>query len=367
MQNSQKLVSLIPLDEIEPEALDQLQRALNHDFVKRVAVMPDIHAGYDLPIGTVALTENIISPSFVGYDIGCGMCQVKLPDKEKVLFPGSAQAQAVHDQIRKSIPVGFASHKTRHDYATFTSALRDQKFSGFINLKIQEQLGTLGGGNHFIEIGKNKTGDLFLTIHSGSRHSGHQVAERYMKIGKYLELDSDDGRAYLRDMNFMLDYALANRLDMARVIVTKILSYSEHQWINDILPSLINENHNHAIVTPEGVLHRKGATPAAKGQLGVIPGNMRDGVYITRGLGNETYLSSASHGAGRCMSRTKAKSSISLHDFKDTMKGIAADVSGHTLDEAPAAYKSLDEVLRMQNQIVIEIVDYVKPIINIKG
>ena len=367
MKNNSKLVTLIPLGEIEPEALEQLEKALNHEFVKKIAVMPDIHMGYDLPIGAVALTENIISPSFVGYDIGCGMCQVRLPDKEKILIPDQRQAQWIHDRIKKSIPVGFASHNHPKDYKTFASALHDDKFSKLINTKLQTQLGTLGGGNHFMEIGKNDTGDLFLTIHSGSRHSGHQVAERYMKIGKYIQLDSEAGRAYERDMNFMLEYALANRLDMAKNIVTKILEYSEHQWINDILPTLINENHNHAIVTPKGVLHRKGATPAAKGQLGVIPGNMRDGVYITRGLGNETYMSSASHGAGRAMSRTKAKSLISLHDFKETMNGIAADVSGHTIDEAPAAYKNLDDVMRMQNHIVIEIVDYIKPIINIKG
>ncbi|MDH4261795.1 MAG: RtcB family protein [Spirochaetia bacterium] len=367
MQNSHKLTSLIPLNAIEPEALEQLQKALNHDFVKKIAVMPDIHAGYDLPIGSVALTDSIISPSFVGYDIGCGMCQVKLPDKENIIICDEREAVSIHNRIKAVVPSGFSSHGAYREYINFTSASEDKKFSSSVNLKIQSQLGTLGGGNHFIEIGKNKEGDVFITIHSGSRNAGHQVAERYMKIGKYLKLDSEAGKAYERDMLFMLDYALANRLDMVKSIVTGVLSYSDQQWKKQILPTLINENHNHAEVRADGVLHRKGATPAAKDQLGVIPGNMRDGVYITRGIGDEKYLNSSSHGAGRVMSRKNAKSLISLEEFKNAMKGIAADVSGHTLDEAPFAYKDLDEVIRMQNHIVVDLVDHVKPLINIKG
>ena len=367
MQNSHKLVSLIPLENVESEALDQLQTALNRDFVKKVVVMPDIHAGYDLPIGTAVLTDNIISPSFVGYDIGCGMCQVKLPDKGKVLIPDERSAKNIHSQIKSAIPVGFSSHRKSREYFHFNSASEDKKLSASINEKIQTQLGTLGGGNHFIEIGKNKADDIFITIHSGSRNAGHQIAEYYMKTGKYLQLDSESGAAYQKDMSFMLDFALANRLEMTMTIVTQILGYTQRQWKSEILPTLINENHNHAEVRPDGVLHRKGATPASAGQPGVIPGNMRDGVYITRGLGDEAYLCSASHGAGRLMSRKKAKSSISIDDFRSAMKGIAADVSGHTIDESPAAYKNLDEVMQMQNHIVVDLIDHVKPLINIKG
>jgi tRNA-splicing ligase RtcB len=130
---------------------------------------------------------------------------------------------------------------------------------------------------------------------------------------------------------------------------------------------MINENHNHAIITEDGVLHRKGATPADKGQIGVIPGNMKDGVYVTVGLGNEEYLSSASHGAGRRFSRRKAKETISISDFENDMKGIVCKVDNGTLDESPSAYKDINMVIERQEGIVIEVVDYLKPLVNIKG
>jgi len=233
------------------------------------------------------------------------------------------------------------------------------------------QLGTLGGGNHFIELGKNRVGNLCITIHSGSRNPGHSIATYYMRLSKnidknlpngFLNLDGEIGQAYLKDMEFAQDYALENR----KIMMKKVLDILGLSW-NQYKRKMVNENHNHAIVTEDGVLHRKGATPADKGQIGIIPGNMKDGVYVTIGLGNEEYLSSASHGAGRTMSRTKIKEMVTLSDFCDSMVGIIAKVEKSTIDESCFAYKDLDVVIGMQEGIVIDIVDKVKPLVNVKG
>ena len=162
-------------------------------------------------------------------------------------------------------------------------------------------------------------------------------------------------------MNFMLDFALANRLKMLKKVVNILVGHKAHLF------DYINENHNHAIRWDSGVLHRKGATPAEKGQRGVIPGSMLSGVYITEGRGNWDYLVSASHGAGRKMSRGFAKKNITLDTFKTQMGDIVANISAATLDEAPDAYKDLEYVMNAQEGVVVDVVDYIRPIINIKG
>jgi tRNA-splicing ligase RtcB len=169
-------------------------------------------------------------------------------------------------------------------------------------------------------------------------------------------------------MNFALEYALENRLTMMKEIL-KILGFTEREIQKLIKKKLINENHNHAVITEEGILHRKGATPAEEGQYGIIPANMRDGVYVTVGLGNKEFLSSASHGAGRVLSRRKAKEMIDLKEFKKVMEmaDIVANVSEKTKDEAPFAYKDINKVIQAQEGVVIKVVDVVKPVINIKG
>lgn len=366
---NEKLKSLIPLNEIEPEAMKQIHKALQHDFVKKLVIMPDIHAGYDLPVGSVALTENIISPSFVGYDIGCGMCLADTGIKTDDLLYMAGGTEKVFNRIYSEIPVGFESRKKPAGYRKFISASGDKKFSTEVDDRVQHQKGTLGSGNHFIEIGTTRRGTLAVTIHSGSRNAGHRVCEYYMKRGLYLRLDSDSGQEYLSDMNFMLQFALDNRLQMMRSVLGIIgLSGSESEKI--IKSSLINENHNHALIfdkKADYVIHRKGATPAEFGQAGVIPGNMRDGVYVTKGLGNMEFLSSASHGAGRTMSRSMAKKKITLDEFRTTMDGITARINSSTIDEAPAAYKNIKSVIKSQEGVVIEVTDFVKPVINIKG
>ena len=179
----------------------------------------------------------------------------------------------------------------------------------------------------------------------------------------FLSMSHELGQAYLQDLLFCQQYALDNRKTMMKMVI-EILGES---W-KELGPKMINENHNHAIPLEDGtVLHRKGATPADIGQLGVIPGNMRDGVYITEGLGNEEYLSSTSHGAGRKYGRNAAKKNLDLERFKKQMKGIIAKVDKNVLDEAPDAYKKLADVIERQEGIVMRTIDYVKPFINIKG
>lgn len=361
-----KLKTLIPLEELEAEAQRQIWDNLRHDFLLQMAVMPDCHTGYTLPIGGVALLDNVISPEYVGYDIGCGMVCCILPYLAKDLVRGNRFF--IFNQIYELIPVGFNSRQIAIDYPAFRSASGNKNLNDKVNARLYVQLGTLGSGNHFIEIGETREGWAAVTIHSGSRNIGHSIASHYMALSKkvdthlpagFLDLNSEHGQAYLQDMNFALQYALDNREQMLDTVLLDVLKVLRQEFIN--------ENHNHAIVRDGQVLHRKGATPADRDQLGVIPGNMRDGVYITRGLGNEEYLSSASHGAGRTMSRKKAKQAIDLSDFQAAMVSVTARVDETTLDEAPFAYKDLSEVIARQQDVVVEVIDHITPLINIKG
>lgn len=298
----------------------------------------------------------------------CGMCAIitdinvnDLTDNKKY---------HIFFTIKETIPLGFSIRDHGLNYPDFKSASNNKDLDKKVNDKLCKSIGTLGGGNHFIELGSNRQGNLTITLHSGSRNVGHSIASFYMQKSKevdrdlpngFLHLNGEFGQMFLQDLKFAQDFALANRMKMLNDIL-KILGTT---FKNEF--TFINENHNHAIVTSSGVLHRKGATPADKDQLGVIPGNMRDGVYITRGLGNEEYLSSASHGAGRKFSRTKAKANIKLDVFEKQMKGIIADINNGLLDESPDAYKDVQYVIKAQENKVIEVIDYVKPIINIKA
>jgi len=353
---------------LEQEAQQQIYDALNLDFLKILAVMPDCHVGYSLPIGGVALLDGVISPAYVGYDIGCGMCCI-ITDEDAFCIDG--KGVDIFDDIYEKIPVGFNSRVKEMKYESFKSASGDKVLDKKVAGRLWVQIGTLGSGNHFIEIGKSLKGKLSITIHSGSRNIGHSIASYWMKLSKnvekdlpngFLHLDGEYGQGYLRDMKFAQDYALHNR----KVMMDKVLHILGLHGI--YMYDMINENHNHAIVQSDGtVLHRKGATPADKGQLGVIPGNMKDGVYVTKGLGNDEYLSSASHGAGRKFSRRKAKETIDLDDFIKDMEGIVCKADKGTLDESRFAYKDISDVMSRQEGIVVEVVDYIKPIINIKG
>ena len=224
MSNLDKLKTLIPMDEIEQEAQQQIYALLGMDFVKVLAIMPDVHMGYLMPIGGVGLFDNVISPFCVGYDIGCGMCHLATEIPYHTIHPNR---ETIYNELLSKIPVGFNGHSARNkranEYKTFQSAIKDAELDEKVNAKLNEQLGTLGSGNHFIELGMNRQGNLAITIHSGSRNIGHSIATAYIKLAKendielgngFLYLNSVLGQAYLEDMNFALEYALENRKHM---------------------------------------------------------------------------------------------------------------------------------------------------------
>lgn len=396
-----RLSLTIPPDRLDAATWDQIESALALPCMVHLAVMPDAHAGYDLCIGGVALLDGHISPSFVGYDIGCGMCHVNTGLPADEVLPDEAARRLLFDRLRLAIPVGTATRAPGdYDLPHFESASGDAQLTGAVNARQSIQLATLGGGNHFLEVGVNRRGEIGVTVHSGSRRSGWDIGAWYMKQGRLFPLDSRLGRAYRQDMDWALDYALLNRrlmlehalralADVQRQLVPHKGSraaspaasgqppLSEHE-IAMLLGRMINENHNHAVVLnqpgdqpgPSGaplVLHRKGATPADAGQPGVIPANQRDGVYVTEGLGNAEYLSSASHGAGRRMSRNEAQRTIPLERFRSQMRGIVCRADKGVLDEAPDAYKPIAEVLAAQDGVLVRVIDHFRPLVVLKG
>ena len=231
--------------------------------------------------------------------------------------------------------------------------------------------------NHFIELGYDEDNTVWIVIHSGSRSVGHKVATEYMKLSSNsrtakdglfgFDIESEEGMLYAMDMEFCLQFALENRKGMIKRVIKDVQHYLKGNKAID-WSQLINRNHNHAEYDYDldAFIHRKGATHAKKGMMGVIPGNMRDGSFIVRGKGNSNSLNSSSHGAGRVLSRTKAKELLSMDAFENQMKGIVAKVEFSTIDESPKAYKNIFDVMNMQKDLV-EIVHHIKPLINIKA
>jgi tRNA-splicing ligase RtcB len=353
-------------EHLEESALEQFDSAMTQEFSVQGALMPDAHTGYSLPIGAVVATDGVVLPSWVGYDIGCGMCAVKLgANKQDVID----NRQSIFDQIYKAIPVGFSINNHPSSTALNVSDLTTEarKVAEKEKRHWRRALGSLGGGNHFIEIGHDENDEVWCIIHSGSRGVGHGIAAHYMRQaspdgkareGHYgFDADSGQGQAYINDLNWALEFALENRCEMISRIQA-MFGYDDHQ--------IINRNHNHAELKDGMWIHRKGATHAEAGMLGVIPGNMRDGSFIVIGKGNPEALWSSSHGAGRVLGRKQAKRELSLEAFKEQMQGVTAMVSDDTLDESPMAYKDIFEVMRLQSDLV-DVLHHVKPLINIKG
>ena len=357
---------------VESTALDQFISAMDQDFVEYGALMPDTHAGYSLPIGAVVATKDYVVPAWVGYDIGCGMCALKLEgiDVADVV----ENRQEIFDKIYKKIPVGFNINQKGMKVSLEGLTVTGQEIAEKKNY--HKAIGSLGGGNHFIEIGHDHNNEVWAVIHSGSRGVGHGIATHYMKqahpSGRAKEghfgfdTNSQEGKDYIQDLNWCLDFALKNRKEMMERVVNAITETLDISCYELDFSELINRNHNHAVETNGLWIHRKGATQAEEGMMGVIPGNMRDGSFIVRGKGCEDSLYSSSHGAGRVLGRKKAKETLALEDFEATMQGITAKVDDKTIDESPFAYKNIFEVMSLQDDLV-EVVAHVRPLINIKG
>lgn len=353
---------------------------------KHIALMPDAHLGKGAVVGSVIATKGAIIPSAVGVDIGCGMACVKLPFNVEAFRGEYARLRA---SIERGIPTGRHAHKEVSD-----SARENMERLGcdiaLPNLleKAALQLGTLGGGNHFIEICVDNNGGAWLMLHSGSRNIGKELAEIHIENAKglmkkyFVELPDPDLAYlvhktaeydnYIHDMLWAAEYALANRDSMLDIALRQIsyCVYGEYRDLRSQSECVVNCHHNYTQMENhfgQNVwITRKGAISARKGQLGIIPGSMGAKSYIVRGLGNPASYNSCSHGAGRLMSRTEARNTFTLDDLATQTAGVECPKSEGILDEIPAAYKPIEQVMLDQEDLV-EILYELKQVICIKG
>lgn len=376
---------------IEDSALTQLKNLARLPFIhpNGVAVMPDVHAGIGSTVGTVIATDKAIIPAAVGVDIGCGMNAVRLTLKASDL---PDNLSAIRDAIEKAIPLGAGGDRSDHpaglghlfasgnDVFTKTPGIADdwaKKASG--------QLGTLGSGNHFIELCVDENQDVWVMLHSGSRGIGNMIGRHYIERAKrnmekffislpdadlaYFPEDTDDFNDYVAAVAWAQDYALENRRVMMVAVIDALfrtLAHIDFTTADEAVSCHHNyverENHfgRNVWVT------RKGAVQARKDQLGIIPGSMGQRSYIVRGKGNLESYCSCSHGAGRVMSRTEAKRRFSLVDLIKQTEGVECRKDADVIDEIPGAYKDLDQVMENQRDLV-EVVHTLKAVLCVKG
>ncbi|TKG91535.1 RtcB family protein [Puteibacter caeruleilacunae] len=372
------------LEGLEPDVLQQASNLANLPFTFRhVALMPDAHTGYGMPIGGVLATKGAVIPNAVGMDIGCGMCAVKT----NLTDLSTSTMKKIMMGIRQRIPLGFDWHKEKQDESLMPQ--RD-KLPTIVEQQYKKallQIGTLGGGNHFIEIQRGTDNHIWIMIHSGSRNIGKQVADHYNKVAKrlnarwhsqvpsswdlaFLPIETNEAHDYLDEMNYCIDFALANRKLMMEFIMEIF-----HETINQPVHffPMINIAHNYATWEHhfgENVLiHRKGATRAQENETGIIPGSQGSRSYIVQGLGNKESFHSCSHGAGRKMGRRQAQRQLDLQEeIKQLNKqGIIHAVRNPSdLDEAPGAYKDIHTVMNNQKDLV-KIIEELHPLAVVKG
>ena len=373
---------------VETHAMKEIFTLSTLPFVfHHLAFMPDVHGGKGMPIGGVLATKGVVVPNAVGVDIGCGMCAVKTSLKVADI-PSEVLRKQILRGIRKQIPLGFDHHKRAQDEAFMPQGFDIDKMTVVKRQYVSatKQVGTLGGGNHFLELQKDMEGTLWVMIHSGSRNLGAQVGSFYNEKAKvlnkrwfsnvgpdidmaFLPMQTDEAHAYWDEMNYCIEFALCNRkLMMERIC----------QTIGDVYPDarfepMINIAHNYAVwenhFDENCIVHRKGATRARAGEIGIIPGSQGTKSYIVEGLGNVDSFQSCSHGAGRAMSRTEAVRSLSLEAevAKLEAQGIVHAIRGwKDLEEAAGAYKDIDEVMANQTDLV-KIVTALSPVAVIKG
>lgn len=374
-------------DEIEPQALVQLQNIAKMPFiVSHVAAMPDVHLGVGATVGSVIAAQGAIMPAAVGVDIGCGMMAVKTTLNAEVV---QANVKKIRSSIERSIPVGFNGNRRIED--------RVNSWGGWENFesltygtdklkdKARSQLGSLGGGNHFIELCLDTEGAVWVMLHSGSRGIGNQLASRHIESAKglmkkmFIDLPDPDlayfvqgtkeFTDYLFDLHWSQSYAMQNRVEMMeRVMKDLAFAFNNGEAIHREL--VVNCHHNYASQEnhfgKNVWLTRKGAVSAKAGELGIIPGSMGTKSYIVRGLGNPMSFCSCSHGAGRRMSRGEARRTFNNADLLAQTTGVECRKDDGVIDEIPGAYKDIDTVMANQSDLV-EIVATLKQFLCIKG
>lgn len=372
------------IDDVENKAMTQILNLANLPFAfSHIAVMPDAHCGYGMPIGGVLATDQIIIPNAVGVDIGCGICAVRTSLLE--LAPDTLKL--IMKDIRRKIPLGFKHHSKAQNESLMP---RGYNISSMPVVRREyksalHQIGTLGGGNHFIEIQRDYDGHIWLMIHTGSRNIGKQVADFYNTLAKemnkkysikipreydlaFLRFNTEEGQQYYKEMNYCLEFAKANRYRMMDEIMMVIREHASCSFDN-----IINIHHNYAVEEKhfgkDVLIHRKGATSAREGQLGIIPGSQGSSSYIVKGKGNADSFCSCSHGAGRRMGRKQAQRELDLREETSKLdnKGILHSIRTiRDLDEAVSAYKDIDKVISLQQDLV-DVVVKLEPMAVIKG
>jgi tRNA-splicing ligase RtcB len=375
------------LDALETGAMKQALNLANLPFAfSHICLMPDAHEGYGMPIGGVLAADNVIVPNAVGVDIGCGMCAVKTNIKTDDLE--RKQLTQIMAGIRELIPLGFNHQKKQQDESLMPQGYN---LDELVIVKRQylaalKQLGTLGGGNHFIELQRSDDGSLWIMVHSGSRNFGLQVTEHYNKKAKKLNeiyypsvnpkadlaffpFETDEAHLYYQEMKYCTEFALANRkLMMERIqqVVSSVLNNVNYE-------PMINIAHNYAAwekhFDKKVVVHRKGATSAKLGEMGIIPGSQGTKSYIVEGLGNPESFMSCSHGAGRVMSRSAAIRNLNLEEEMRKLDdlGILHSIRGKSdLEEASSAYKDISQVMVLQTDLVKILVE-LSPLAVVKG
>lgn len=376
--------------EIEPQAVEQIRNVGALPWVDELRVMPDVHLGAGATIGTVIGSTSAICPSAVGVDIGCGVNAVKTNltrnDVDDILHK-------MRLAFESAVPVGFHGHDepvdTRGLLSASFAAGAEKLRQDFFNLnadmrtrqdKVGKQLGTLGGGNHFIELCTDSNNGIWITLHSGSRNIGKELAEHHISIAKTLPHNQDlpikelavflkntpEMIAYRHDLMWAQRYAAVSRSVMMGLIkreISKVLPQTRYEdEINCHHNYVAEETHNGV----EMIVTRKGAISAKGGELALIPGSMATGSYIVRGLGNEDSLTSASHGAGRRMSRNAAKKKYTVEDVERSMAGIESRKDAGVIDEIEYAYKDIHSVIKAQSDLV-EVVEHLQTILCVKG
>lgn len=384
--NKSRVPVKIWTDDVESSALNQLANIANLPFVfKHVSAMPDVHMGIGAAVGSVIATQGAVSPATVGVDLGCGMVATKLKGITATHFEG--KLSELRHSIERSIPVGFNSNnEIKQDvkrWAGWASYIDLHPKVQDIKQRAMSQMGSLGGGNHFVELCLDTEGGIWFVLHSGSRNIGKSLAERHIDGAKglmkklfihlpdpdlaYFAQGTDEYKKYLFDLSWAQDYARENRDVMMRKVlkdVSHLLGFIPEAEIQ------INCHHNFAVMEShygENVLvTRKGAVRARIGDMGIIPGSMGTRTYIVKGLGNPESFNSCSHGAGRRMSRGEAKRTFTIDDLAKQTEGIECRKDAGVLDEIPGAYKKIEDVMANQSDLV-EIVAELRQILCIKG
>jgi tRNA-splicing ligase RtcB len=354
-------------DVVDEASISQIILLLNQEFTSgsKIRMMPDVHAGAGCTVGTTMTITDKAVPNLVGVDIGCGIETIRIKEKHMEL-------QKLDKLIYERIPSGFSVREKTHRY--FDSFPLEELFCyKKINpLRAEKSLGTLGGGNHFIEADKDEEGNIYLVIHSGSRHLGLEVANYYQEEGYQALCPAPQGQSkiprtlayvegelfknYLHDMKLVQRFAELNRQAMMDELVKGMKLHVVEQFTTV-----------HNYIDTEAMVLRKGAVSAKAGETLLIPINMRDGSLICTGKGNDDWNQSAPHGAGRLMSRSAAKQSFTVSEFKKQMKGIfTTSVSQETLDECPMAYKGMEDIIGNIKETA-EITRRLQPIYNFKA